>query len=220
MGHGALYALARNERTLTMTASYPTSLQPLDERGRQVLFTSARTSNTFSDEPVSDEQLAEIWELARWAPTSANVQPLRIVFVRTTEGKARLLPHMSGGNQAKTTAAPVTAILAADLEFHELIPRLYPPRPEMKDVYAEPSFRRESARYNATLQAGYFVLAVRAVGLAAGPMLGYDRAGLDAEFFADTPRESVLVVNIGHPGENPWFDRLPRLEQDEVITWA
>jgi 3-hydroxypropanoate dehydrogenase len=192
----------------------------LDEAGRAALFTQARTANTFSDTPVGIDELTEIWELAKWAPTSANVQPMRVVFVTTPEGRQRLLPHMAEFNRAKTATAPAVAILATDLEFHEHIPRLVPFRPEMKDMFADDGIRHESARFNATLQAGYFILAIRAAGLAAGPMLGFDKAGVDAEFFAGASFRSVLVVNIGHPGENPWFERLPRLGNEEVITWA
>lgn len=203
-----------------MSSSRASTLPVLDVEGRSLLFTDARTANTFSDEPVTDDQLRDIWELARWAPTSANVQPLRIVYVRTLEGKARLLPLMGDGNRAKTDAAPAVAILATDLDFHETIPRVFPARPQLKDAFADPERRHGSARFNATLQAGYFILAVRAAGLAAGPMLGYDADGVDAEFFAGSPLRSVLVVNIGHPGTDPWFPRLPRLDHDEVLSWA
>ena len=193
---------------------------PLDATGRALLFTEARTANTFSDEPVSDEQLTEIWELTRWAPTSANVQPLRVTYVRTPAGKERLLPHIYEGNRAKTGSAPAVAVLAADLEFHEFIPQVFPARPELKDAFSDQEIRHGSAQFNATLQAGYFLLAVRAVGLAAGPMLGFDSAGVDAEFFADTSYTSLLVMNIGHPGPDPWFDRLPRLDHQQVVSWA
>lgn len=191
----------------------------LDERARDALFTSARTASAFSGEPVSDAELTDIWELARWAPTSANVQPLRITYLRTPEAKDRLAPLMSDGNRDKTRSAPAVAILAADLDFHNLIPRTFPGRPQLKDVFAAEAVRHPAARYNATLQAGYFILAVRAVGLAAGPMLGYDGPGIDAEFFDGTSLSTVLVVNIGHPGEKPTFDRLPRLPHDEVLTF-
>ena len=203
-----------------MSTTETPSLAPIDHDARAALFTDARTANTFSDKPVTDKELSEIWELARWAPTSANTQPMHLVYVRTQEGKKRLVPHMSEGNQAKTQSAPATAILAADLDFHEQIPRTFPIAPQMKDNFAEEDVRHPFAKYNATLQAGYFILAIRAVGLAAGPMLGYDGDGIDKEFFAGTPLRTILVVNIGHPGEKPWFDRLPRLDHDEVISWA
>ena len=192
----------------------------LDEDARAALFTDARTANTFSDEPVSDAELSEIWELARWAPTSANLQPLRVRFVRTPEGKAQLARHIAEGNRAKSLQAPAVAVLAADLDFHKQIPRTFPSRPELKDRYADGVVRERTARFNATLQAGYFILAVRAVGLAAGPMLGYDAAGIDADLFAGTALRTILVVNIGHPGERPWLERLPRLGHDDVVSWA
>ncbi|MGD1011262.1 MAG: malonic semialdehyde reductase [Acidimicrobiales bacterium] len=194
-------------------------LIPIDAKSRATLFTDARTANSFSDAPVSDAQLREIWELARWAPTSANIQPLRVVFIRTKEGHERLSPHMNEGNRAKTLTAPAVAILAADLDFHEQIHKTFPSRPQLREAFADEAARHQAAKYNATLQAGYFILAVRAVGLAAGPMIGYDAAGVDAEFFAGSPLTTILVVNIGYPGEHPWFDRLPRLVEEDVITW-
>ncbi|WP_412744160.1 malonic semialdehyde reductase [Krasilnikovia sp. MM14-A1004] len=193
----------------------------LDTDGRALLFTDARTANSFADTPVTDTELAEIWELAKWPPTAANTQPLRVLYVRTPEGKQRLLPLMSDGNRDKTAAAPVTAVLAVDSQYHEHIPELFPHKPELKDVFAADSALRDgSGQFNAALQAGYFLLAVRAVGLVAGPMAGFDRAGVDAEFFADGRFRSLLVVNIGHPGENPWFGRLPRLPHTASVHWA
>jgi 3-hydroxypropanoate dehydrogenase len=193
----------------------------LDEAGRSLLFTDARTANSFSSEPVTDEELQAIWDLAKWPPTSANTQPLRVVYVRTAEGKDRLLKHMYEGNAAKTLSAPVTAILAADLRFHEHIPTVLPFRPEMKDLFdADEDRRRNAAEFNSALQAAYFILAVRANGLVAGPMGGFDADGLDAEFFPDGRFHAILTVNVGHPGDNPWFDRLPRLETDQVVGWA
>jgi 3-hydroxypropanoate dehydrogenase len=170
---------------------------------------------------VSDEELAEIWELAKWPPTASNSQPLRVMYVRTPEGKERLVPHMSEGNQAKTLAAPAVAILARDTEFHELLPDVFPQRPEVRDYFAANDEMRERiGKLNAGLQAAYFILAVRAVGLAAGPMGGFDAEGVDGEFFPDGRWKSVVVVNIGHPGDEPWFTRLPRLDHDEVLAWA
>jgi 3-hydroxypropanoate dehydrogenase len=193
----------------------------LDAAGRALLFTEARTANTFAPTPVSDAELRGIWDLAKWPPTAANTQPLRVLYVRTPEGRARLVEHMSEGNKAKTVSAPAVAVLAVDTEFHEHIPQVFPHRPEMRDAFAADGERRSgTARFNAALQAGYFVLAVRAHGLAAGPMKGFDAAGIDAEFFPDGRWQSVLVVNIGHPGREPWFDRLPRLDHADVIEWA
>lgn len=199
----------------------PPALGRLDDAGRALLFTDARTANSFAPIAVTDEELAEIWRLARWAPTAANIQPLRVLYVRTDEGRARLVEHMSEGNRAKTASAPAVAVLAVDTEFHHHIPELFPIRPQMKDMYAADDEMRESTgRFNASLQAGYFLLAVRALGLAAGPMAGFDSAAVDEDFFPGGRWRSILVVNIGHPGENAWFDRLPRLGSEDVITWA
>jgi 3-hydroxypropanoate dehydrogenase len=197
-------------------------LPVLDEEARAVLFTDARTANSFTDEAVSDEVLASIWELAKWPPTAANTQPLRVQFVRTEAGKARLVPLMAEGNQAKTATAPAVAILAADVDFHEFVPQVFPMRPEMKDNFeAIGADQRENmARFNAALQAGYFIMAVRAHGLAAGPMGGFDAAAVTEEFFPGGRHRAFLVINIGHPGENAWFPRLPRLTHADVVAWS
>jgi 3-hydroxypropanoate dehydrogenase len=196
-------------------------LNPLDEDARATLFTEARTANTFAPTPVTDAELGEIWDLAKWAPTAGNMQPLRVLFVRTPEGRARLVEHMADGNKSKVESAPAVAVLAMDTRFHQYIPTLLPFRPELTEVYeADESMRTGTATFNSTLQAGYFILAVRALGLAAGPMAGFDAAGIDGEFFPDGQWKSILVVNIGHPGENPWFERLPRLNSAETLRWV
>jgi 3-hydroxypropanoate dehydrogenase len=193
----------------------------LDTRAKEILFTGARTANTFSDTPVSDAELTDIWELARWAPTSANVQPLRVLYVHRGEGRERLARHMTDRNRGKTLSAPAVAVLARDTRFHEHIPAVLPYMPQLKDTFdANDAHREETAMFNATLQAGYFILAVRAQGLAAGPMGGFDAAGIDAEFFPGGRFRSILVVNIGHPGRDPWYGRLPRLDHEEVVQWA
>jgi 3-hydroxypropanoate dehydrogenase len=198
-----------------------TPLGRLDEAGQALLFTEARTANSFAPTPVTDWELAEIWRLAKWAPTAANTQPLRVLYVRTDDGRARLVEHMAEGNRAKTASAPAVAVLAMDTRFHEHIPEVFPVRPQMKDMYdGDGDLREATARFNASLQAGYFLLAVRALALAAGPMGGFDSAAVDRDFFPEGRWKSILVVNIGHPGENPWFDRLPRLGDDDVLTWA
>ncbi|MEV4824126.1 malonic semialdehyde reductase [Micromonospora sp. NPDC049274] len=204
-----------------VTSSGEHRLSRLDEQGKHTLFTGARTANTFAETPVTDAELTDIWELAKWAPTSANSQPLRVLFVREGEGRNRLVKHMDEGNRAKTAAAPAVAVLAMDTRFHEYIPALLPHKPELKDVFAgNDDLRVGSASFNATLQTGYFILAVRAQGLAAGPMSGFDTAAVDAEFFPDGRFHSILVVNIGHPGRDPWYARLPRLGNDDVLQWV
>ncbi|MCI4066596.1 malonic semialdehyde reductase [Micromonospora sp. R77] len=185
------------------------------------LFTDARTANTFTDEPVTDDQLRAIFDLAKYPPTAANTQPLRVLYIRDGEPRERLLTHMSEGNRAKTAAAPVVAVLAADTNFHDHIPHVFPIRPQMRDSLADdPAGREQMARFNATLQIGYWLLAVRAAGLAAGPMAGFDTHGVDKDFFADNGWKSLLVVNLGKPGPDAWYPRLPRLDYDDVVRHA
>ncbi|GAA0906679.1 malonic semialdehyde reductase [Streptomyces thermoalcalitolerans] len=199
----------------------PGTLPRVDDEARAALFTDARTVYSFADTPVDDKTLNGIWELTRWAPTAVNSQPLRVLYIRTPEAKERLLPHLDEGNRPKAASAPVVAVLAVDGRFHEHIPRLFPVRPELKDHFdADPALRDRITSFNGPLQAGYFILAVRAFGLAAGPMGGFDAAGIDKEFFPESDWRSLLVVNIGHPAGAPEFDRLPRLGHEDVLAWT
>ncbi|MER5351116.1 malonic semialdehyde reductase [Kitasatospora sp. NPDC002551] len=190
----------------------------LDAAAQDLLFREARTANTFTDEPVSDEQVQAIYELVKFGPTAMNQQPLRVVLVRSAEARERLVQHLGEGNKAKTAAAPLTAILAVDNEFHEELPTVFPHFPGAKDYFTERPVRETSAAMNGALQAGYFIIGVRAAGLAAGPMTGYDAEGINKEFFADGEHSVLAVVNIGKPGENAWYPRSPRLAYDEVVT--
>jgi 3-hydroxypropanoate dehydrogenase len=192
----------------------------LSPDAQALLFRDARTANTFTDEPVTDEQVAAIYDLVQYGPTAMNTQPLRILLVREGDARERLLKVMADGNRDKTANAPLVAVLAADTDFHEHLGRTFPHFPGAKDAFADPVRREQAARFNATLQIGYFLMGVRAAGLAAGPMGGFDADALDAEFFAGTSLKSLLVVNLGRPGENAWYDRLPRLEHDEVVLRA
>lgn len=203
-----------------MTAIADTADLALDPAAQDLLFRQARTANKFTTEPVSDEQLRAIYDLIKYAPTSMNQQPLRAVVVRSGEAKARLLPLLSEGNRAKTEAAPVAVILAADVNFHEELPRVFPHFPGAKDLFADDRARTETARFNAALQVGYFILGVRAAGLAAGPMTGFDPAAINAEFFADGEHQVLAVINVGKPTEDAWLDRLPRLDYDDVVQVA
>ncbi|MEQ3549342.1 malonic semialdehyde reductase [Pseudonocardia nematodicida] len=207
---------------MTTTTASPVRLPLLDDAGRSLLFTEARTANTFTDQPVSDETLREVWELAQWAPTAANTQPLRVTFVRTDEGKERLLPLLAEGNRAKSAQAPVVALLAADLDFHEHAPETFPVKPTMRDDLEAAGLdgREPMGRFNASLQAGYVVLAARALGLAAGPMAGFDADAVTEEFFPGGRHRVLLVVNLGHPGADAWHPRLPRLAADQVLSFT
>jgi 3-hydroxypropanoate dehydrogenase len=201
-----------------MTAMLTSADRSIDDRSADILFREAHTAYSFTDEPVFAEQLAGIYEYVKHAPTAMNMQPLRITYIRTDEAKARLLPHLSEGNRAKSSSAPVVAILAADTEFHEHLPRLLPQALNAKDMFADPTTRTKAAMFNATLQAGYFILAVRAAGLDAGPMGGFDAIGIDDEFFAGTGLKTLLVVNIGHVADQGTFPRNPRLAHHEAVT--
>lgn len=191
----------------------------LDPAAQDLLFRAAHTAHTFADEPVSDEQMREVYEMVKYAPTAFNQSPLRITLVRSPEARARLVQHMSEGNRPKTSGAPLTAVLSVDLEFHERLPELLPRAPGLKDTFfAEAETREAHGTFNATLQAGYFILGIRAAGLAAGPMSGFDRDGVDKEFFGDGKQKSLLVVNIGKPGEDAYRPRSPRLPYEDVCT--
>ncbi|AUG79466.1 malonic semialdehyde reductase [Kitasatospora sp. MMS16-BH015] len=193
-------------------------LLALDSAAQDLLFREAHTAHAFSDEPVSDEQIQAIYDLVKYAPTSLNQQPLRVVLVRSEEARERLVGLMSDGNKAKVAGAPLTAILAVDNEFHEHLPRLFPAYPNAKDFFTERPAREGSARLNGTLQAGYFFLGIRAAGLAAGPMTGFDGDGITKEFFTDGNHSVLAVVAIGKPGEQAFFPRGERLAFDEVFT--
>ena len=201
-----------------MTTMFTSTDRGIDPASADLLFRGAHTAYAFTDEPVHDAELAEIYDLVRHAPTAMNSQPLRVTFVRTAAAKERLLPHVAEGNRAKLATAPVVAILAADLDFHENLQRVMPHAPNAKDLFADDTHRERTARFNATLQAGYFILAVRAAGLDAGPMGGFDTIGVDQEFLGGTAQKSFLLVNIGHVAESGTFPRSPRLEHDEAIT--
>ncbi len=183
------------------------------------IFTERHTAYRFDGAPVTDEELARIYDLAKFTPTAMNGQPLRIVFVRTEAAKARLLPFIDPGNQAKSASAPVVAILAADADFHLNLPVTNPQMAGAKErLDADDATRAVIANNNAWLAAGGFILAVRAFGLDAGPMTGFDNAGVDGEFFAGTPLRSIMVVNIGHVAEGGRFPRNPRLGFDQAVT--
>ena len=194
----------------------------LSEDAQDLLFREARTANAFTDEPVTDEQMRAVYDLVRWGPSSANGQPLRVLLVRSDEARARLAPLMSGTNRAKTEAAPLVAVLGFDTGFHEHLDRMMPGIPGVRSWFEgspeKDAARLASARESAAIQAGYFILGVRAAGLAAGPMAGFDKAGVDAAFFPDGRIQSFLVVNVGRPAaEGAWYPRSPRLDYDEVF---
>ena len=191
----------------------------IDANALDVLFRSARTQNGFIDKPVTDEQLRQVYDLAKWGPTTQNSQPMRIVFVRSKEAKARLAPALSPGNLEKTMKAPVTAIIAYDSRFHENLPRTFPNNPAAKKNYEgdekKPLVERTALR-NSSLQGAYFILAARASGLDCGPMSGFDNGKVDAAFFPDGRYKSNFLVNLGYGDPSKVFARNPRFDFDEI----
>ena len=180
------------------------------------IFRAARTQNKWQDKPVSTALLMAVYDLMRWGPTSANISPARFVFVTTPEAKARLKPHLSPGNAAKTMTAPVTAIIGYDLDFARHLPTLFPHAPDAKDWFTDPKHAEVSAFRNGSLQGAYFLIAARALGLDCGPMSGFDNAGVDREFFAGTAVKSNFLCSLGHGDPSGVFARSPRLAFDEA----
>jgi 3-hydroxypropanoate dehydrogenase len=188
----------------------------IDQPALEQLFLSARTHNVWLDKPVVDELLVKIVDLMKLGPTSANCEPGRIVFVKSPEAKARLEPFLSAGNRDKTMAAPVTAIIGYDLEFYEKLPHLFPHTDAKSWFTGKPEHVVETAFRNGSLQGAYLILAARALGLDCGPMSGFDKDGVTAEFFAGTPIKANFLCNLGYGNASALKPRLPRLAFEDV----
>ena len=184
------------------------------------LFTEARTHNAFLDKPVPEELLRQALDLAKMGPTSVNQSPMRVIFVRTKEGKERLAPALSPGNLDKTLAAPLVAIVGYDVKFFEHLPFLFPHADAKPWFSGNAEFAARSAFQNGTLQVAYLILALRAVGLDTGPMTGFDNAKVDAEFFAGTDVKSNVLINIGFGDTAKLFPRSPRFSFDQIASFA
>ena len=214
------------EETVQTTVATPTSTPTesktidkiIDEAALDQLFREARTHNVWSPEPVAESTLHALYDLLKWGPTSANCSPLRIVFLKTEEAKARLLPALSAGNLEKTRTAPVVAILAYDLEFYEKLPYLFPHADARVWFTGNPTIIHDTAFRNSSLQAGYFLLAARSLGLDCGPMSGFNAEQVNAEFFPDGKWRVNLLCNLGHGDPTKLFPRSPRLSFEEACT--
>src|SRR5882672_4079817 len=193
-----------------------TKTRTLSEEALGQILTEARTHTGWLPEPVSDELLVQICNLMKWGPTSANCCPARIVFVKSTEAKAKLLPCMAEGNVEKTKTAPVTAIIAQDMEFYEKLPKLFPFADARSWFAGNKPFIESTAFRNSSLQGAYFIIAARAVGLDCGPMSGFDNAKVDAAFFEGTTWKSNFICNLGYGDGQRLRPRAPRLEFDEA----
>jgi 3-hydroxypropanoate dehydrogenase len=202
--------------TVTVDPKTITRHAPLGAAAHAQLFTAARTHNAFQDRPVPDALLREALDLAKMGPTAANQQPLRVVFLRSREAKERLRPAMAPGNVEKTMAAPVVAITGYDLEFYEHLPYLMPHVDAKSWFSGNAELAARSAAQSGTLQVGYFILALRAVGLDAGPMGGFDPAKVEAEFFPEGKIKANVVINIGYGDDARLFPRSPRLSFDQM----
>jgi 3-hydroxypropanoate dehydrogenase len=189
---------------------------PLDAAVLDQLFRTARTHNAWQDKAVPDSLLVELHDLMKWGPTSANCWPLRVVYVKSPEAKARLVPLMIEGNRAKTQAAPVTAILGMDMAFYEQLPKLFPHTDAKSWFVGNDALIAATAFRNSSLQGAYFIFAARALGLDCGPMSGFDNARVDADFFAGTPIKSNFVCSLGYGDPAALFPRSPRPEFAEV----
>jgi 3-hydroxypropanoate dehydrogenase len=185
--------------------------QALSAEALDQLFNEARSYNGWLDKPVSDDQLHAIWDLVKMAPTSANMQPARIVWVKSAGAKARLAECVMEGNKAKVLAAPVTAVIGYDIDFHEELPWLFPHTDAKSWFESDEKGREEGAFRNSSLQGAYLMLAARALGLDCGPMSGFDPAAVTAAFFADEPRHRVnFICSIGYGDPASIFARSPR----------
>lgn len=191
---------------------------PVNDEALDTVFRTARTHRAWRDTPVSPALLMAVYDLMRWAPTSANTNPVRIVFVVSPAAKARLKPCLSPGNVDKTMAAPATAILGYDLDFPRHAAKLNPHNPKI--AFPDAAENAVTAFRNGSLQGAYFILAARALGLDCGPMSGFDNDALDREFFAGTAVKSNFLCNLGYGDAAKLHPRQPRLSFDEVCTIA
>ncbi|MGN6316884.1 malonic semialdehyde reductase [Trinickia sp.] len=191
----------------------------LDSRTRAQLLTHARSQNAWLSRPVSDELLRELYELAKWGPTSMNCSPMRVMFVRSTEARTRLLSTVLPGNAEKVRTAPVVAIVAHDTAFYEQLPKLFPHRPNAGDLFRDrPALAEETCLRNSSLQGGYFILAARMLGLDCGPLSGFDAPVVNALFFEGTSLRVNFLCCLGYGDPAGLFPRSPRLEFDEACT--
>ena len=186
----------------------------------QQLFTAARTHHAWQDRDIADGLLHEIYDLAKWAPTSANSLPMRIVFVKSNSAKEKLMPALAGSNVEQVRAAPVTAIVAYDQKFYDQLPTLFPAFDARSLFASNLSLSEQTAFRNSSLQGAYFILAARALGLDTGPMSGFDNAKVDQAFFENSSWKSNFLCNIGYGDAAKLHPRGPRLGFDQACIIA
>ena len=194
---------------------------PLADAALDQLFRSARTYNGYFDKPVTTEQLHAIWELMKFGPTSANMMPARLIWCLSDTAKEKLASFAGGTNGDKIRKAPVTVIIGMDVDFHEQLPWLFPHNARIANYFGDRATREIMALRNSSLQGAYFILATRALGLDTGPMSGFDNAGVDVAFFADTPNvKSNFISTLGYGDPSTIFDRSPRPDFETFNTIA
>ena len=195
-------------------------INALDEASIDLILTRARSHYAWKDVPVTDAQIQRMYEIVKMGSTSMNGCPARFVFVRSSEGKERIAKSLKPANVPKVMGAPLTVIVAYDLNFWQELPKLFPHedrRPLFRD---KPEYTEDTAYRNSTLQGGYLMIAARAIGLDVGAMSGFSNEIVDQEFFAGTSLKSNFLCNIGTADETARFQRLPRFEFDEVCSFA
>jgi 3-hydroxypropanoate dehydrogenase len=207
--------------------------KPIDDRSLETLFRDARTYAKWQARPVADETLRELYEILKWAPTSANASPARFAFLRTREAKERLRPALAPLNVEKTMTAPVTVIVAYDVKFYDQLPKLFPQNPGMAALFAgNPELTESTAKRNSSLQGAYLIMAARALGLDCGPMSGFDQAkvdeeffsagkpcfGCDQEFFPEGHVRTNFLCNLGYGDPAALHPRLPRLAFNDACS--
>ena len=181
------------------------------------IFINGRSHNDWLPKEVPDNLLHELYDIMKWGPTSANCSPARIIFIKTSEAKQRLIKYVIESNVEKTISAPITAIIAYDKKFYDHIPKLFPHNPDAKDWFSgSEEFAEKTAFRNSSLQGAYFIIAARLLGLDCGPMSGFDNEGLDKEFFSETSFKSNFICNIGYGDESKLFKRSPRFDFDQI----
>ena len=181
------------------------------------IFINGRSHNDWLPKEVPDNLLHELYDIMKWGPTSANCSPARIIFIKTSEAKQRLIKYVIESNVEKTLSAPITAIIAYDKKFYNHIPKLFPHNPEAKDWFSwSEKFAEMTAFRNSSLQGAYFIISARLLGLDCGPMSGFDNEGLDKEFFNNTDFKSNFICNLGYGDHSKLFDRSPRFDFDEI----
>jgi 3-hydroxypropanoate dehydrogenase len=207
--------------------------ESIADAAMDTLFREARTYSAWQDRPVTDQTLRDLYDLLKWAPTSANAAPARFAFLRTEEAKERLRPALAPLNVEKTMTAPVTVIVAYDLKFFDQLPKLFPQSPGMKQLFeSNPELVEATAKRNSSLQGAYLIMAARALGLDCGPMSGFDPAkvdeeffaagkpcfGCDQEFFPEGHVKTNFLCNLGYGDPSKLFPRLPRLPFNEACS--